>query len=530
MTRYTFASRRSVVMANNGIVATGQPLAAQAGLDILKAGGNAADAAVATAAMLNVVEPMSTGVGGDMFAIAYDGKSGRIRALNGSGRSPYAATIAAMHERGHKTIPLRGFLPVSVPGTVAGWADLLKECGSMSLGRVLEPAIACARGGFPVSEIIAGYWERAVAKLSADPAAAATYLPQGRAPRPGEVVRQPDLARTFEQITAGGADAFYRGEIAHTIVEHSRRNGGLFDMADFADHTSTWTEPISIDYHGARIYECPPNGQGLVALLALNMLQSDNLPEMGYESADYLHLLIEATKLAFADGYRYIADPEQSPAPLDMLLSAAHAGESRAKVNMAHAGEGPFFDYGGDTVYLTVVDKERNAVSFINSLYMGFGSGVVAPGTGICLQNRGALFSLNPGHANALAPHKRPYHTIIPAMATKNSKLFMSFGVMGGFMQPQGHVQTAINILDFGMDPQQALNAPRYCYHEGYKTGIESGLSDKTYADLRSRGHDLAVTGDFIGFGGGQIIMVDQQSGALLGGSDPRKDGCAVGY
>ena len=517
-------------MASHGIVATGQPLAAQAGLDILKAGGNAADAAVATAAMLNVVEPMSTGIGGDMFAIVYEGKTGKISALNGSGRSPYAATIEKVRQAGHKTIPLRGFLPVTVPGAVAGWNDLLKAHGTMTLGRVLDPAIAYARDGFPVSEIIAGYWERALPKLKDDPAAAENYLINGRPPKAGEIHHQPDLARTLQAIAQGGADAFYRGAIAQAIVEHSRHNGGLFDLADFADHTSTWTEPISITYRGVKIYECPPNGQGLVALLALNMLQDDDLAALGHNSADYLHLMLEVMKLAFADGYAHIADPDLSPAPLDTLLSAAHAQEQRARVNMYHAAEGPFFDYGSDTVYLTVVDRDHNAVSFINSLYMGFGSGVVVPGTGICLQNRGALFTLNPNHANALAPHKRPYHTIIPALATKDGKLLMSFGVMGGFMQPQGHLQVVANVVDFGMNPQQALDAPRFRFDEGYKVAVESGVGEKTSANLRSRGHDLTVTSEGLGFGGGQIIMVHRETGVLMGGSDPRKDGCAVGY
>lgn len=523
-------ARRSVVMGNNGMVATGQPLAALAGLDILKAGGNAADAAVAVAAMLNVVEPMSTGVGGDMFAIVYEGKTGNIRGLNGSGRAAYAATIDAMHARGHKTIPVRGMLPVTVPGTVAGWSDLLRTCGTMSLGRVLEPAIAYARDGYPVSEVIADYWARGERKLAATPSAAQAFLLNGRAPRAGEMMRLPDLARTFEILARDGADAFYRGEIARAIVKHSQENGGLLALADLADHTSTWVEPISVTYRGVKIYEIPPNGQGLAALLALNMLQQDDVAAMRHNSADYLHLMLEVMKLGFADAYRFVADPDFAPAPLAELLSSHHAQRQRAMVNVERAAPGPRFDYGSDTVYLTVVDRERNAVSFINSLYMGFGSGEVVPGTGICLQNRGALFSLNPNHANALAPHKRPYHTIIPAMATKEGKLFMSFGVMGGFMQPQGHVQVVANVVDFGMDPQQALDAPRWRYDEGYKVAVEAGLPARTYASLRARGHDLTVTGEGIGFGGGQIIMVHPQSGALMGGSEPRKDGCAVGY
>lgn len=526
----SFPSHRSVVMANHGIVATGQPLAAQAGLDILKAGGNAADAAVATAAVLNVVEPMSTGIGGDMFAVVYEGKTGKISALNGSGRSPHAISIDKVRALGHKSIPQRGMLPVTVPGAVAGWNDLLKRHGTMSLGRVLEPAIAYARDGFPVSEIISGYWLRAVPKLSADLAAASTYLVGGRSPRAGEIHRQPDLARTLQAIAQGGADAFYCGAIAQAIVEHSRQSSGFFELADFADHTSTWSEPISTTYRGVTIHECPPNGQGLVALLALNMLQDDDLAALGHNSAEYLHLMLEVMKLAFADGYSHIADPELSPAPLADLLSLERARQKRAQVNRYHAAQGPTFDYGSDTVYLTVVDGNRNAVSFINSLYMGFGSGVVVPGTGLCLQNRGALFTLNPHHPNALAPHKRPYHTIIPAMATKNGKLLMSFGVMGGFMQPQGHLQVVANVVDFGMDAQQALDAPRFRFDEGYKVAVESGIGEAAAADLRTRGHDLEVTGEGLGFGGGQIIMVHPETGVLMGGSDPRKDGCAVGW
>lgn len=523
-------ARRSVVMGNNGMVATSQPLAALAGLDILKAGGNAADAAVAVAAMLNVVEPMSTGAGGDMFAIVYEGKSGAIRGLNGSGRAPYAATIEAMHGRGQRTVPARGMLPVTVPGAVAGWNDLLLACGTMSLGRVLEPAIACARDGYPVSEIIADYWARGEQKLAATPSAAHAFLLNGRAPRPGEIMRLPDLARTFETLARDGADAFYHGEIARAIIEHSQENGGLLAPADLADHTSSWVQPISVSYRGVEIHEIPPNGQGLAALLALNMLQGDDVTALGHNTADYLHLMLEVMKLGFADAYRFVADPDFAPAPLQTLLSASHAQKQRAMINMQRAAPGPRFDYGSDTVYLTVVDRARNAVSFINSLYMGFGSGEVVPGTGICLQNRGALFSLNANHANALAPHKRPYHTIIPALATKEGRLFMSFGVMGGFMQPQGHVQVVNNIVDFGMDPQQALDAPRWRYDEGYRVAVESGLPAETYASLRARGHDLEVTSEGIGFGGGQIIMVHPQSGALLGGSEPRKDGCAVAY
>jgi gamma-glutamyltranspeptidase/glutathione hydrolase len=381
-----------------------------------------------------------------------------------------------------------------------------------------------------VSDIIAGYWLNAVQKLTDDPAAAATYLRDGHSPRAGEIVRLPDLARTLQTIASEGAGAFYRGEIARAIVNHSRQNGGLLEMADFADHTSTWVEPISVTYRGVKIYECPPNGQGLAALLALNMLQHDDLAALGYNSADYLHLMFETIKLAFADTFRYVADPDVAPAPLSDLLSPAHAREQRSLIDMRHAARGPHFDYGSDTVYLTVVDKDRNAVSFINSLYLHFGSGVVVPGTGISLQNRGALFTLNPNHANALAPHKRPFHTIIPALATRDGHLFMSFGVMGDFMQPQGHVQVVADVLDFGMDPQQALDAPRWRFNRDFKFAIEHGLPEAVYADLRTRGHDLDVTDNVRPLGGGQIIMVHPETGVLMGGSDPRKDGCAVGY
>ena len=490
----TFPSRRSVVMAQNGIVATSQPLAAQAGLDILKAGGNAADAAVATAAMLNVVEPMSTGIGGDMFALVYDAKSGCVSALNGSGRSPYAANIDILRQRGHKTIPLRGILPVTVPGAVAGWNDLLEAHGSMSMGRVLQPAIAYARDGFPVSEIIAGYWRSAVPKLAADPAAAATYLPSGTRRRPArysacQTWRTPSnnspraAAMPSTEVRSPAGSSSTPGRVAGSSIWPTLPTTHRPGPSQSASTTAAYA---SMSAH--------PTGRGWWRYWRSTCCKKIICQIWAIMSADYAHLLIEALKLAFADGYRHVADPEQSPAPLSELLSPAHARASRAKIDMRHAALGPSFDYGSDTVYLTVVDKDRNAVSFINSLYMGFGSGVVVPGTGICLQNRGALFSLTPGHANALAPHKRPYHTIIPAMATRNGKLLMSFGVMGGFMQPQGHLQVVINMIDFGMDPQQALNAPRLRFDDGYKASCgepphSQGRCRSTLSRPRSHGH-----------------------------------------
>mgnify|MGYP005844060661 FL=1 len=528
---YQFPSRRPVVMGFGGAVATSQPLAAQAGLRVLMQGGNAADAAVATAAALNVVEPMSTGMGGDAFALIYWAKDRRVYALNASGRAPYAATLEEMRRRGLEEMPLRGILPVTVPGAAAGWADTVARFGRLGLDRVLEPAIAYAEEGFPVSAGIARSWQASEALLREDPAAAATYLPTGRAPRAGERHCSPDLARSLRLLAEGGADAFYRGPIAHAIVATSERYDGLFALQDLADHTSTWVEPIHTDYRGYRVYECPPNGQGIAALIALNILEAYDLAGMGYDAADAMHVKMEAIKLGMTAAGCFVADPEQAEVPAAGLLSRAYADERRSRIAMEHAIQHPD---GGvpptspDTVYLTVADGEGNAVSFINSLYMGFGSGIVAEGTGIALQNRGNLFSLDPEHPNCIAPHKRPYHTIIPCMVTRDGDLAICYGVMGGFMQPQGHVQVLTNIVDHGMDPQQALDAPRFFYQKENAYLIEAGLPEAVYTSLRARGHDLTLGGG--GFGGGQVIMVHPESGALMCGSEPRNDGCAVAF
>lgn len=530
-----YQSRRSMVQSLRGMVATSQPLAAQAGLRILLAGGNAADAAIATAAALNVVEPMSTGIGGDAFALVYDAATRKVSALNGSGRAPQAISHTTFTERGLEAIPHSGMLPVTVPGTVDAWASLLEKHGTMSLAQVLAPAIEYAEHGFPVSEIIGRGWHMAVPKLQAHPDTARTYLVGGqRAPRIGESFRQPNLALSMRLIAEGGRDAFYRGPIAEAIAQTSEQYGGLLALADLAAHHSTWETPISTNYRGHTIYECPPNGHGLTALLALNILEGFDLKKLGAGSAEALHLEIEAIRLAFADAATYIADPVHADVPTEYLLSEAYTATRRALIQpdralpAVNAGQLPG---SHDTVYLTVVDEAGNAVSFINSLYQGFGSGVVAGDTGICLQNRGACFVIDPSHRNCIAPGKRPYHTIIPCMALRGDRVWSSFGVMGGFMQPQGHVQMLVNMLDYGMNPQEALDAPRFelvnPYIEQNTVTIEHGTETETA--LASLGHTISERKGQFGFGGGQIIVIDD-AGVRQAGSDPRKDGCAVGY
>lgn len=530
-----YPSRRSPVLTTRGVVATSQPLAAQAGLRILMAGGNAADAAIATAAALNVVEPMSTGIGGDAFALVYDATTQRVSSLNGSGRAPQALSIAAFEERGLSSVPYTGMLPVTVPGSVDAWAELLARHGTLSLAQVLAPAIEYAEKGFPVSEIIARGWHNSVERLRSHPDTASTYLVDGkRAPRMGEVFRQPGLACSLRLIAEGGRDAFYSGPLAEAIVRTSERYGGYLALSDLASHRSTWEEPVSTSYRDHTVYECAPNGQGLTALLALNLLEDFDLAHYGPGSPEAVHLQIEAMRLAFADAATYIADPAHVDVPVDWLLSAEYSSSRRTFLDpqrRAASVECGALPGGHDTVYLTVVDEAGNAVSFINSLYYGFGSAVVAGDTGICLQNRGACFVLDPQHRNALAPGKRPYHTIIPCMATRGDALWASFGVMGGFMQPQGHVQMLVNMLDFGMNPQQALDAPRFeliePYHSQNLVALE--YDQDTVGKLASLGHPIATPEQTGSYGGGQIIVVDEH-GVRHAGSDPRKDGCAVAY
>jgi len=528
---FSFPSRRSAVMSNRGIVATSQPLAAQAGVSMLLQGGNAVDATIATAAALNVVEPYSTGLGGDAFALVYLSKTNELKALNASGRAPYAASLEVLRNLGYQEMPETGIHTVTVPGTLDGWCSLLDKYGTMSLAQVLAPAIELAEHGFPVTEIIGHTWKVNSAKLQSDASAARTYLIDGRAPQPGEIVVQPELARTFKKIADGGRDVFYKGEIAEAIVACSQENDGLITMQDLNSHTSNWVTPISTNYRGYEVYECPPNGQGLVVLLALNILEGYDLQSLGYNSPEYLHLLIEAIKLAFADADRYVADPDFVDIPLENLLSKSYSEQRRQLIDMNKVRiEVANPNTRGDTVYLAVTDKEGNSVSFINSVYQFFGSGVVVGGTGICLQNRGSLFSLQAGHPNCIEPHKRPYNTIIPAMVLKDGNLFLTLGVMGAFMQPQGHIQVLLNIIDFTMDVQSALNAPRFRYIQTNECSFEPGISPSVVEELVNKGCRVTELDDpyFQLFGGGQVIMVCP-SGALIGGSDPRKDGCAIG-
>ncbi len=532
-----FASRRSPVYARHGLVASSQPLATEAGLEILRAGGNAADAAVATAATLALTEPTSTGLGGDCFALFYDGGNGKVTALNGSGRAPMGLTLDLLREQGFsKNLPPLHAHNVTVPGACAGWCDLIERHGSLDMERILATPVRLAEEGFAVEPITAYYWAGGVARQLGNAFGGSQLLIDGRAPRAGEVFRNPGLARTFRTIAEEGKDGFYRGLIARKIAAAVQASGGVMTEEDLASHHSTWDEPLSTVYRGVRLWECPPNGQGLVALLTLNLLAERKLPR-DLLSPEALHLLIESLRLAFADAQRYIADPSKSDVPTEALLEAAYAKRRAksitSKANL-HAAAGPL-KAGSDTVYFSVADGSGSACSFINSNYMGFGTGIVPEGTGFPLQNRGANFSLERGHPNALAPGKRPYHTIIPALATReDGSLYASFGVMGGFMQPQGHVQVLLALLG-GADPQEAVDRPRICLDEGEPGGtvlVEEGIPDATMAKLRARGHRVQrVTGqDRAVFGRGQVILRNPETGVLCGGSDPRADGCALGF
>jgi len=527
-----FPSRRSAVLARGGMVATSQPLAAMAGLRMLIDGANAADAAVTVAAMLNVVEPMSTGIGGDCFALIYQASTGKVTALNGSGRAPAAFTLDEAQHLGLDAIPLTGPLPVTVPGAASGWEALLERFGTATLADCLAPAIHTAETGFPVSERISAGWQRSRKKLSADKEAARVYLP---APQPGQIHRQPDLARTFRMVGQDGAQTIYDGELAERIANHVQSIGGYLTSADLASHTATWETPIRITYRDVEVLEHPPNGQGLAALLALNVVEGYDLADWDYFDPARWHVMIEAMRMGMADAARYVADPAVVDVPVAGLLSSDYASQRRAQIQPDSALNvvSPGTPEHKDTVYLTVIDGKGNAVSFINSLYYGFGSGLVVPGTGICLQNRGACFTLEEGHPNALDGGKRPYHTIIPAMALRQGQLWLSFGVMGGFMQPQGHLQVLSNLVDYGMDPQVALDAPRFRVDQrgGLRVAIETGVPLKTRKALSAMGHDVHPETTFApGFGSGDIIARDAGSGVLWGASDPRKDGCAVGY
>jgi gamma-glutamyltranspeptidase/glutathione hydrolase len=528
-------------IAEHAIVATTHPLAVRIGVEILKQGGNAVDAAIATNAAMGLMEPMSCGVGGDLFAIVWDAKSQKLYGLNASGRSPYRATREFFAGKGLKEIPTSGPLSWSVPGCVDGWAELAKRFGTMPLDRLLEPSIKYAEEGVAVPPTIGGFWRMAERKLSRYPDSAQTYLPGGKAPRVGELFKNPRLAETYRRIAAGGRDAFYRGQIAKDIVAFSDSHGGLFSMRDFAEHTSVWVEPVSGSYRGYEVWELPPPGQGIAVLQMLNILEGYDLKAMGSASADWWHVLIEAKKLAYADRAKFYADPEFAKAPTAQLISKPYAAKRRELIDMHGAAEdvepGDVKIGQSDTIYLCVVDKDRNCVSLIQSNYSGFGSGLVPGDLGFILQNRGTLFALDPAHANTLEPHKHPFHTIIPAMVTKEGKPYFVFGVMGGDMQPQVQVQVLVNLLDFGMDVYAAGAAPRveHLYsatptgrlaHGSGTVEAEPGVPEAAVLELERRGHHVVRVRK--NGGGYEGILID--GSRLRGGSEARRDGVAEGY
>lgn len=528
------AAQRSVVMGTQGMVASSQHLASQAGYKILLKGGNAVDAAVAMVITLSVVESKSVGIGGDAFAIIYLAKENKLIGMNASGRAPYRAEIRSLKEMGLNEIPERGILAVTVPGALQGWAQALERFGAFKLEDIFEDAIHYAENGYPVPEVIAGEWRNMEKLLLSTKSSSRSYLIDGKAPRPGQLFINKDLARSYRRIAKEGIGTFYGGEICDTILDFSDRHNGLLSRKDFDDHTTTWVDPISCDYRGYTVYELPPNGQGVTALEMLNILEGYNISTLKHNSAEYLHLLIEAKKAAFSDRDYFITDPDFEKIPIERLLSKAYAEEIRNKINPNKALAPPapsFREKRSETVYVTAVDKERNAVSLISSNFMSFGSGLVVDDTGIILQNRGKSFSLDSRHLNRLEPHKRPMHTIIPGMLFKDGQFLMSFGLMGGDMQPQGHVQFLINLIDFKMNLQEAVDVPRINHVQGMRVYVEDGVADEATVGLEKMGHELIKEAPLINqVGGGQAIYFDRGSNILLGASDRRKDGCALGY
>ncbi len=537
----SFATR-SEAIARHAMAATSQPLATQAALQVLRSGGSAVDAAIAANAVLGVVEPTGCGIGGDLFAIVWDAASGQLHGLNGTGRSPRALTAAMLAERGLEKIPAHGPLPVTVPGCVDGWFALHDRFGRLPMTAVLAPAIGYARDGFPVSAVIAAAWARGVRALRDYPGFAEVFTIDGRAPRKGELFRNPALATTLERIAADGRDAFYDGEIAGQLVDFLAAEGGFLSREDLAAHRSEWVTPVSVSYRGFEVHELPPNGQGIAALQMLNILESYDLGAMGFGSADYVHLLVEAKKLAFEDRAHWYADPAFGDLPVERLISEEYATERRALIGERAAAR---YDTGiaalehGDTVYLSVADADGNMVSLIQSNYRGMGSGMTPPTLGFCLQDRGELFDLEPGRPNSYAPGKRPFHTIIPAFVTRDGAPYLSFGVMGGAMQPQGHVQILVNLLDFGMNLQEAGDAPRVRHSgssqptgermtDGGTVLLEPGFPASLAEALRERGHRVEVATD--GFGGYQAVLRRLDNGVYVGATEARKDGHAAGY
>ncbi|CAO1632872.1 unnamed protein product [Sympodiomycopsis kandeliae] len=562
-----FASRRSQVMSTRGVVASAQPLASSAGIEILNKGGNAADAAVAVAAALNVTEPCSTGIGGDAFCLYYEAKTKKVRAFNGSGRAPQGMTMDKLRSAGVKgsSIPLLSIHAATVPGAPACWVDTVEQLGSgkVSLEEVLSPAIRLAENGYPVHELVANAWSRQAQAIKDASDHGHHMLLDGQAPLPGEVITMPYLGKTFRELATKGKDGFYKGRVAEAIVELHKSKGGFMELSDLADHAAKGTEevtPVPYTYRhcgeednkkGVTLWECPPNGQGLTALIALGVIDalqdSGVIPEVNsleHNSAEYLHILIEALRIAFADTMYYVADPHHSNVPVKELLSREYLSKRAKLFNPKQSSK---IDKGypvnsSDTVYFSVVDEEGNACSFINSNYAGFGTCAIPRDCGFTLQNRGAGFVLEEGHPNCVAPGKRPYHTIIPAMATRGDELFLNYGVMGGFMQPQGHVQVLLNVLR-GLTVQSALDSPRICLGAGMPDGgngtidssvfLEDGIDQKVYQELKSMGHNVTLIKGFGRgqFGRGQVIQRIQRGNgkpAWTAGSDPRADGQAV--
>ena len=524
---------RSMVISRNGIVAAESPLAAQAGVQMLERGGNAVDAAVAANAMMGLVAPMSNGIGGDLFAIVYDAKSGKLYGLNASGWAPEGLTIEFLNKQGFQSMPSQGIQSVTVPGAVDGWQKLLERFGKKKLSEVLAPTIRTAEDGFPVTEWTSGLWRANADFLRGNEAATRTYLPDNKPPAVGQIFRNPDLARSLRLIAQGGRDAFYKGELAKAIVETSRRHGGTHAEKDFAEYSSEWVEPISTTYRGWTVYELPPNGQGLAALEMLNIMETFPLDKSGLNTAATLHTMIEAKKLAYADLVRYIGDPKFSTLPVKQLLSKDFAA-SRAKLidpNKANCNVGPATSLpGSSTIYLSTVDRDGNMVSLIQSNFSDFGSGVVADGTGFILHNRGALFTLEASSPNALAPHKRPLHTIIPAFMEKE-KVRIAFGIMGGWNQSQAHAQYVSHIVDFNQNIQAAMETARFTKlsFQGCEVALENRVPANVKAELEAKGHVLQMHSGFSNtFGGGQAVMRDYGTGVNYGASDPRKDGAAV--
>jgi len=533
-----FNSRRSPIYGIHGMVASSQPLASMAGIEILKNGGNAADAAVAVAATLNMTEPCSTGIGGDVFCLFFDAKSRKVKGLNASGRSPAALNLEYLNEHGiYDSLPPTSPHAVTVPGAASGWVDTLERFGTIDMQEVLAPAIRLGVEGFPVSLITARAWERGIPKLKTSP----NYnelLINGRAPKSGEIMKNKNLAQTFREVAEHGKAGFYEGRIANEIVKVLESMGGVMNTEDLKNHYNTFPDPIKINYKGYDVYELPPNGQGITALIALNIIEEYNFTDIPHGSTQHLHLLIEAMRLAFSDSRWYVADPEITDLPVQQLISKEYAEKRRLLINPEKATidvqrGSPIAS--SDTVYFCVVDEMGNACSFINSNYKGFGTGIIPKGCGFTLQNRGVGFSLDPDHPNSLKPNKRPYHTIIPGMLLQDGDLYAPFGVMGGFMQPQGHTQVVVNIVDYGMNPQEALDAGRFCILDGTSGGkvhIEDEIDVRVMSELASMGHEVVPCSGWNRgiFGKGQIIRRISETGVLVAGSDPRADGCAIGW